>query len=101
MLYRPPATGAPSFVKGRVSVKVEDFVKFAKLHQRDGWLNIDLREAQSGKMYFALNDYKKPIADTGALEEVDLGARKNYDLKMPSKSEPKEAEEIEAGDIPF
>lgn len=59
MRAEAPRQGAPSFVKGRISVRVDEFIAFAKLHQTEsGWLNIDVKESQKGPWYAELNTWK-------------------------------------------
>lgn len=65
MMFKKPREGAPDFIKGNISVKVDDFVKFAKAHANEGWINIDLKKSKEGNLYLALNDYKKKdVAET-------------------------------------
>eukprot|EP01043_Picozoa_sp_COSAG02_P111281 COSAG02_NODE_47437_length_341_cov_0.644628_1_plen_54_part_10 len=33
--------GAPDFVVGRISVKVDDAISFLKSHQKNGWVNLN------------------------------------------------------------
>ncbi len=58
MIFKRPHEKAPDFVKGKLSVKVDEFIAFAKEHQNDGWLNVDLKEAQNGKYYAELDNWK-------------------------------------------
>ena len=58
MIFKKPSESAPSFVKGKLSIKIEDFAKFVKAHAVDGWLNIDLKEGKSGKYYAQLDTWK-------------------------------------------
>lgn len=55
-----PREGAPSWVKGRLSIKVASFVKFLEEHiKEDGWVNIDICESKAGdKWYGTLNNFK-------------------------------------------
>ena len=49
---------APEFVVANVSIKVDDFGKFVKANAKDGWINLDVKTAQSGKMYAELNTWQ-------------------------------------------
>ena len=49
---------APEFVVASVSVKVDDFGKFVKEHQDNGWINMDIKKSQQGKFYAELNTWK-------------------------------------------
>jgi hypothetical protein len=60
MIFKRPLPNAPEWVKGKISVKVEDFVKFCQTHAVDGWVNMDLlKSKEKGTLYLALNTYKK------------------------------------------
>lgn len=54
---------APEFVVGRLSLKVDDAVAFLKEHQRNGWVNLNVKTARSGNHYVELDTYEAP---TGA-----------------------------------
>jgi hypothetical protein len=49
---------APDFVVANVSIKVDEFGKFVKANAKDGWINLDVKTAQSGKMYAELNTWQ-------------------------------------------
>lgn len=69
MMFRKPKEGAPEWIKGQISVKFPEFITFAEEHAKNGWLNIDLKKSKEGKLYLALNTYKKTKAD----EDEDPG----------------------------
>lgn len=58
---------APDFVLANLSVKLDDFVEFAKANHSDGWLNISFKRGQSGKCYAELDTWK-PTAKKEAKE---------------------------------
>ena len=64
MFFNEPHKNAPDFVKGGLSINVDEFIEFAKNNQNDGKLNIDLLESKSGKYYAALNTYKREDTST-------------------------------------
>lgn len=68
LIFKAPRATAPSFVKGSLSVKVEAFAAFAAQHQKDGWLNIDLKESKGGKYYAELNTWEKGKKDNGGAD---------------------------------
>jgi hypothetical protein len=51
---------APEFVVGRLSLKVDDAVLFLKEHQRNGWVNLNVKTARSGNHYVELDTYESP-----------------------------------------
>lgn len=57
LIVKPPREGAPDFVIGSLSIKRAELI--AWLTARDGdWINVDIKEAKSGKWYAAVNDWK-------------------------------------------
>ena len=76
---------APDFVKGNVSIKVEDFINWLTENQNEkGYVNIDLLEGSKG-LYFKKNDWK-PNSDS--VEEAINGQIRKQD-------------EIDLSQIPF
>lgn len=70
LIYNKPHEKAPEFVKGSLSIKVDEFVAFLQKHKKDdGWVNIDMKKSKQGKLYFALNDWKP---EKKGLEAGDL-----------------------------
>lgn len=49
---------APQFVVGRMSVKVDDAITFLKANASNGWVNIDVKQAQGGNFYCELDTWK-------------------------------------------
>lgn len=67
---------APDFVVGRLSLKVEDAVVFLKNNIKDGWCNLDIKQAKSGNYYVELDTWVKPNVGSQSSpvsEEEDLG----------------------------
>jgi hypothetical protein len=59
LFLSPKHENAPSFVKARVSVKVETFTKFLEENKNaSGYVNFDLLESKAGSLYFKLNDFQ-------------------------------------------
>ena len=81
MIVKKPHENAPSFIKATISVKVIDFVNFAKKHHKNGWLNIDLKKSKEGRLYLSLDEFEPKKKDE--LPDIDL------------------SEEIKAEDLPF
>ena len=69
MIFKLPTTKMPEFVKGKISVKVDEFIEFAKQHQDNGWLNIDMCESRAGKGYCALNTWKPTVANEASSQQ--------------------------------
>ena len=56
--------GQPDFVVGRLSIKVEDALAFLKERSSNGWVNININQARSGKHYCELDTWKPSNTDT-------------------------------------
>jgi len=84
MIIKAPRPKVPTFVKGSISFKVDEFKAFLDNHNNNGWVNADLLESKGGKLYAKLNTYVKGDAPKEKVE----------------KDEP-EGPEIAADDVPF
>ena len=62
LIFKLPRDGAPDFVKGSLSVKVDEFKAWLDTHVDNGWVNIDLKVSQGGKAYAEKNTWK-PILE--------------------------------------
>jgi hypothetical protein len=49
---------APDFVIGRLSMRVDEAVAFLKQHERNGWVNLNIKTARSGNHYVELDTYE-------------------------------------------
>ena len=63
-------TGAPDFVVGNISVKVDDAVTFLQKNAKNGWVNLDILTAKSGKQYIELNQWE-PNGETQTVKQVN------------------------------
>jgi hypothetical protein len=61
---------APEFVIGAMSVKVDEAISFLKEHQKNGWVNLDVKQSKSGKYYLELDTWvPKPQNNTEEVEQ--------------------------------
>lgn len=58
LFARDPHQNAPDFVKGRLSIKPQQFNDWLQAYLDEEWINIDIKESKEGKWYCAINDYK-------------------------------------------
>lgn len=59
LIFKKKKDGAPEFVKGSISMKVDELKAFLDKHNNNGWVNADLLVSKDGqKLYFKLNDWK-------------------------------------------
>ncbi len=50
--------GAPEFVIGQQSIKVDEAIAFLKENQKNGWVNLNVYKARSGKLYVELDTFE-------------------------------------------
>ena len=58
LIVKPPRDGAPHYVKAAISIKRLELLAWLQ-GRIDEWVNLDVKEAKSGKWYAAVNTYKK------------------------------------------
>lgn len=73
---------APEFVVGSISVKVDEAIEFLKKNSKNGWVNLGIKTARSGKHYIELDTF----------EPKKGGANQSTGKKAP---------EINDEDLPF
>lgn len=64
---------APDFVVGRLSLKVDDAVSFIREHEKNGWVNLGVKQARSGNYYVDLDTFdaeKKPVKNEPENDDV-------------------------------
>jgi hypothetical protein len=57
LIFKMPHENAPDFVKGALSVRVEELQTFLA-EQKTEWINIDLKISKAGKPYAQVNTFK-------------------------------------------
>jgi hypothetical protein len=50
---------APDWVVGSMSVKIDEAISFLQLNQKNGWVNLKINSAKSGKYYIELDTWEK------------------------------------------
>ena len=55
---------APDFVVGRLSLKVDEALAFIRDHQKNGWVNLNIKTARSGNHYVELDTYEPTTQQT-------------------------------------
>jgi hypothetical protein len=60
LIVKAPHENAPDFVKAAISIKVEELRLWLREKHKAGdeWVNIDVKEAKSGKWYAAVSNFK-------------------------------------------
>ena len=71
--FKRPHDNAPDFIKGQISIKVDELV--AWLSDKEGWVNLDLKLSKKGNLYLEENTWKKE--DKGG---VDFTKKDDIDI---------------------
>ena len=85
---------APEFVVGRLSMKVDDAIEFIKQHQKNGWINLDVKKARTGNFYIELDTYT-PKDRESATEAKSVTNKPKSQLQMTDESDEGD------GELPF
>ena len=67
---------APDFVVGRLSLKVDDAIAFMKEHEKNGWVNLNIKTARSGNPYVELDTYEPKAASDATASKPTKKANK-------------------------
>lgn len=72
IIFEKPREGAPEWIKGRISVRVEIFHEWARQHvNQNGFVNMDLKKSkEKGTLYLQLNSWKPTPKADPAMGEV-------------------------------
>ena len=57
---------APDFIIGKQSIKVDEAVAFLQAKQKNGWVNLEIKQAKGGNYYVELDTWEpKETANAG------------------------------------
>lgn len=83
---------APSFVVGNISVKIDEAIPFLEKYAKNGWVNLKVNQAQSGKYYFELDTW-----EANGSAPANSAPQAQAKAPAPAMALPPEAD----GDLPF
>lgn len=63
-IFNPKDT-APEFIKANLLIKPSELIPWLQRHAENDEIRADLKVSKGGKLYLALNTYKKPTEDDG------------------------------------
>lgn len=81
LIVKAPHENAPTYVKASISIKVEDLGKWLREKYKKGeeWVNLDVKEAKSGKWYASVSTFKPKEKE--APKEAPKGGNRFSDMK--------------------
>ena len=95
LFFELPESNAPTFVKGKLSIKVAEFTKFLNNNQnKGGYVTIDLKESKGQKGYAVLNTWKPTDKQYKAPKTNEVNVATPEGIEYPE-------EEVNPDDIPF
>ena len=104
MRFNLPRPKAPEYVKGSISIKVDNFINFLQTHAKNGWVNLDLKESKKGVLYLELNTWQKGGTSESQGSEIrkvdqnegqdDAGYEQSQQEKRVSQYETKAEEDL-------
>ena len=66
-IFKRPRAGSPEWLKGNISIKVDEFINWLQQNKDGEWINIDLKESNlTKKLYTELNNWKPKVGGTPA-----------------------------------
>ena len=94
-IFKRPNEKAPDFIKGHLSIVIAEAIPFLQKHAKGGWVNLDIKESKSGKLYMDLNTWEKEKAPAEKTK-----AQENFEkMSEPVVEYPKD--DIKPEDMPF
>jgi len=89
LIFKEPRAKAPPYVKGSLSIKVDEFIVWLGDHKGEKeWINIEIKESKGGKIYCELDTWQPKRRDEEEAPEEE-----------PAADYP--PEDINPDDIPF
>ena len=91
IFVKAPSKNAPDFVKGKISIKLDDAIAYlqTKASHGDEWLTLDMKGSRAGKWYACVDTWQ-PSAGASQESASTLGLNTNRTEPFP-----------EVDDIPF
>jgi len=56
---------APDFVIGSLSLKLDEAVAFMRKHEKNGWVNLQVKQARTGNYYVELDTFEPKEKSSG------------------------------------
>jgi hypothetical protein len=97
LFFKKPSPKAPSFIKGKMSIKKDKFINWLNTQDTE-WVNIDILESQKGEFYGKVDEWK-PTAQNGLSNDE---VKQIQELRgEPKGIDAFEENSIDLSDVPF
>lgn len=84
---------APEYVLVNLSVKVSEAMEFLNRNQSNGWVNLQVKRSQGGKLYVELDTWKPT--------QGDHAKQGMAQARAAAAPQPQQYDEFEDKDLPF
>ena len=74
---------APEFVVGKLAIKTDEAIAFLTETSKNGWVNLDIKKAKSGKYYIELDNYEAKPKTTEYLGPGTYKTAEEFDKELP------------------
>ncbi len=64
--FRKKHPNQRDFVLGSLSIKVDDAITFLKSNQKNGWVNLGIKESQAGNPYMFVDNFEPKARNNNA-----------------------------------
>lgn len=92
-----PHEKAPDFIKGKLSLKIEEFIPYLQENAQNGWVNLQVKKSQKGIMYLELDTWQ-PTSSQQAKEMIEDEVSQE---KVINYDDENGADEVKVENIPF
>lgn len=92
---------APDFVVCNLSLKGAELVEFMRQHQKDGWVNIDIKRSKGGKLYAELDTWEPTQGQHGTQGMAQAKAAAGRETNYQDNGVPANYSDFEDSDLPF
>lgn len=96
LIVKAPHDNAPEYVKAKLSIKREELIAWLESKEGD-WINLDVKEAQSGKWYASVDNWRPNQGGTSSSGQRG-GAPERH---RPAPVTRQKADDFADDDIPF
>ena len=62
---------APDFVIGNISIKVDEAISFLKKNEKNGWINLQVKNSQGGKYYMELDTFEPKVQQQAPAQQPE------------------------------
>lgn len=102
IIFKKPSPKAPEWVVGGISIKVDEFIEWLQKNRYGGeWVNIDVKEGKSKKVYCELSTYDPKNATPKPKSHVEQEEESQQKLNTMDSTIEYPDEDIDPKDIPF